>query len=52
MNRKLKVVLIILSVIMIIMGGIMIMKNTIFESDDTNNVNVKIKMKKKIMMKK
>lgn len=42
MNKKCRSVLIILSVIMIIMGGIMIMKNTIFESDDTNNVNDKI----------
>lgn len=42
MNKKCRSVLIILSVIMIIMGGIMIMKNTIFESDDTNNVNNKI----------
>ena len=42
MNRKLKVVLIILSVIMIIMGGFIIMKNTILKTNDTNNTKDKI----------
>ena len=42
MNRKLKGVLIILSVIMIIMGGFIIMKNTILKTNDTNNINNKV----------